>query len=608
MHAGTGVLAARFLSRATLGSALLLCIGVVLRAPPADASASRAPTPGASASVSRADAAATRAYLEDVYGLDQALLDDAPSVRSAAVAISSRLSGECAGVLSGEPSQELSLGAPASQTPREKGERQRSQLEAQTIEEELTTTLFAATYRPDLTALNAYREQVARLSWSNPTIAQLVAFQATLAAESATSPATEACADMRMWAQSGYHVLSASSRAFQEAQMDQDEATAKEAPRSRSSVGTLLRRFENAADRRLISRTEPLRAKLVESLSSLPKVFAGLRRALGVAEGQFEKREREPVLARGKTSAGTTFLVRRDASPESFGATCAHSVTVELKEAPSNPRRPSTGGSSSGSECLTGRSPSHPSASCGGGIETLELAVPASVSEVRLKLSNGQAITTPVVRVPRRDGGPGGVYVQAVRGYTHYPVSLTELNAGGKAVRTLKVGFRCEREVPEPGPSFVNLVQGTAPGGETFYVAASIVHFGHDQTSFNLMLSSRNGRNYDEGASESSGAKPKAFQWSLGVECPPHEFAIVYGILSAPGDSVLARTPTGLVPLTKVELAPDLHSGGPLFYDAFASVPSELVVLASNGSTLYTESLVADAKEEAEYCEGYAEA
>jgi hypothetical protein len=92
------------------------------------------------------------------------------------------------------------------------------------------------------------------------------------------------------------------------------------------------------------------------------------------------------------------------------------------------------------------------------------------------------------------------------------------------------------------------------------------------------------------------------------MECQPHEFAIVYGILSPPGDSVLARTPAGLVPLTKVAIAADLHSGGPLVYGVFSTLPSELVVLRSDGSTLYSESLATKGKEEAEFCAGYAEA
>jgi hypothetical protein len=91
------------------------------------------------------------------------------------------------------------------------------------------------------------------------------------------------------------------------------------------------------------------------------------------------------------------------------------------------------------------------------------------------------------------------------------------------------------------------------------------------------------------------------------MECKPHEYAVIYGTLAAPGASVLARTAAGLVPLTTVPIAADLHSGGPLAYGVFSTLPSELVVQNSAGSTPYTESLAATGKEEAEFCEGYEE-
>lgn len=79
------------------------------------------------------------------------------------------------------------------------------------------------------------------------------------------------------------------------------------------------------------------------------------------------------------------------------------------------------------------------------------------------------------------------------------------------------------------------------------------------------------------------------------------------GILLRPGASILVRTPAGLVPLTKVELAASIPAEGPLFYGVYATTPTEIVVERSNGSILYTESLAAKATEETEFCEGYAE-
>jgi hypothetical protein len=107
-------------------------------------------------------------------------------------------------------------------------------------------------------------------------------------------------------------------------------------------------------------------------------------------------------------------------------------------------------------------------------------------------------------------------------------------------------------------------------------------------------------------ASEEHG-KRKQFQWGLATECAPHPYSLLDGILTPPATSVLVRTPAGLAPLTKVELAASTHAGGPLFYGVYATPPTEIVVERSDGSVLYTESLAAKATEETEFCEGYAE-
>jgi hypothetical protein len=42
-------------------------------------------------------------------------------------------------------------------------------------------------------------------------------------------------------------------------------------------------------------------------------------------------------------------------------------------------------------------------------------------------------------------------------------------------------------------------------------------------------------------------------------------------------------------------------------YGVFTALPSQLTVLAANGSTVYTENLQGKAAEAAQFCEGYAE-
>ncbi len=555
-----------------------------------------------SGSVPPQNAAATSAYLKATFLVDRTIDDNVSASVSAEKAAAKQFGHECHGVLAGEPLEEPGPRSETHVTARARGALRRSELERQTIDNELDLTTVEAFYGPDRAAIEAYESQVAHLSWSNPKIVELIRYLARARKERMAPSVTSVCADMRAWAQSGYHALSHNSREFQAAQQARSQSA-----EPTGSVATLLKPYENAADRRLIRRTTALQKRLVRALSGGTDVLGKLRHTLGVPESPFEEHIHAPVLGHGTTADGGTFVVRREASSgRFFGGNCKHSVSVEIKD-------PSKGSgvfntSSGGSVCLLGNSERKPSGSCGNDVQSIQVVVSASVRTVGLRLSNGRTITSRVVQVPRGEGGPGGVYVQAIRGYKVHPVSLTELDASGRAVKTLKVGFRCHPEGPSHGPTFVDLAHGRTPENEPFTIQGVLVHYGNHQTDFSLSLGAGGSgvANQTEG-SLLGGEKPKTFELSLANECAPHPYAIIYGILSVPGDSVLAQTQTGLVPLTKVELAPSLHSKGPLFYGAFTAIPSELVVQRMDGTTLYTESLVTKAKEEAEFCEGYAE-
>jgi hypothetical protein len=543
------------------------------------------------------DTTATHAYLQSTYELDQAVLRSAPAARSALTTTAERIGNECHGVLAGEPRENEGPPSEDHETPRARGERERSEIQQRAIEGELDQTIFSALDQPDRAAIEAFAGQVAPLSWSDPRIAPLVHIETSRLEELLSPPLVDVCADMKAWAQSGYHRLSPASREFEATQ----EARSKRIVPG-GSLKSLLKPFEGPRERALIRQIHALRPKLAHALVGFSQAIARLKRALGVPEDPFEERAREPVLGRGVTHAGTTFTVRPEPTGGPFGHSCRHPVGYEFEERTKN----SSSGSGS-SVCLGDRSERQPSGSCGRGVATITAVVPASVRTVRLLLSNGQTISSRVVRIPKRYGGPGGIYLQAVRGYSPYPVSLTELDRNGHIVAIKKLGkIRCTREPPGiRGPVFVDLATGTAPGGQPFTIQASIVHFGRGQTSFGLDLGIGVRGSSEDGASNEG--IPKAFPWSVGYECAPHEFSVVYGILAAPGDSVLARTPEGLVSLTKVTIAAKLHSGGPLVYGAFSTLPTELIVRRSDGSTLYTESLVAKGKEDAAFCVGFAE-
>ncbi len=551
--------------------------------------------------VATSDTTATRTYLQSAFTLDQTILRNASASQAAVMTTTGRIGKECRGVLSGAPRENEGPPGETTATPRARGERERSEIQQRTIQQELYLTAYSANYQPDRAAIDAYVGQVSPLSWSDPRIAPLLHLQTSRVEELVSPPAVDVCADMKAWAQSGYHRLSSASRAFEAAQNTRSEGATQ-----RGSIRPLLKPFEGPSERALIRGTDALVPKLLHAFTALSRAATRLNRTLGVPRDRDEERESGPVLGRGTTHAGTTFTVRPETSRESFGHSCQHPVAYEFEER----SKGSVISSSSGSSvCLGDHSERHPSGMCGRGVESIAAVVPASVETVRLLLSNGHTISSRVVRIPRRYGGPGGLYLQAVRGYSPHPVSLTELDRNGHVVAVRKLdGIGCRREAPTSGPTSVTLATATAPGGEKLTFDATIVHFGRGQSSFDLAPPFSLHSIEDEPSEGAiGGEKPRAFPWSLAWECPPHEFSVLYGILAAPGDSVLARTSEGIVPLTMVAIAAKLHSGGPLVYGVFSVLPSELIVRRSDGSTLYSESLLARGKDDAEFCVGYAE-
>jgi hypothetical protein len=505
-------------------------------------------------------------------------------------------------VLKGEPNEDLYSRASIPETPRARGEHQRREQQKQTIDLELLSAVFDAARQSERTAIEAFAGEIAPLSWSNPSISLLARQRASKLTENLTPPVVNVCADMRAWAQSGYQVLSPSTRALQATRI----AASRDESESTPAIGTLLEPYEDAADHRLVRRTEALDVELAAALFANPSVLFHLERALGAPKTPGEEQEQEPVLARGTTSsAGTSFIVRREAPSLSSRSACSFSVSLDFRH---RTGRSAIAFESSGSSlCLAGQAAGQLSTGCGNGVQTITVAVPTSVHSAELRLSNGRIISSPIVVIRRKGIEVAGLYAQAIRGYSVHPVTLTELDANGTVVKVEALHVpRCSRDAAPKPPRFVELAKGSVPDGEPFTIQG---------TSFASTLNLELGPGVQgHGEEESvisvgpgSRVKPKAFPWSLTMECQPHEFAILYGILAAPGDSVLARMPAGLIPLTTVAIAPDLHSGGPLVYGVFSTLPSELVVLRSDGSVLYTESLAAKAKEEAQFCEGYEE-
>jgi hypothetical protein len=559
-----------------------------------------APTPSLAATP--ADTVATHAYLQADYEFLRVALHTTPAVLKAESKIAEGIGRECAGVLKGAPSDTFGSG-PNSSSRRTQGEQQRSQQELTTINAELSRTLNAPGAQRASAAAETFIAAVGSLSWSNPLIAVLVRFDDARMREKLTPSRLDVCADMKAWAASSFHVLSPASKAFAAAVQDGEKG------RPEGTENELLKPYEGPAERAIIKRTDALERDPIVGLAKGRAPYERLERELGVPEEGFQRLANEPILARGKTHAGATFILRRETAGLLGNGCRAHAIEVDVQEpSKSDPGSVSGGGQSL---CLHGHSHGQPSENCSGAVLTVYGAVAPSVRTVLLDLSNGRTISARPIEISKKHGGPAGVFVQGLRSYSTSVVALTELDADGTVVRTVNLtpALRCPRDeggAETKGPRFVSLAQGRLPDGESFGIQALLFSFGNHY-EFSLVADAG-----DHGTSESSDAlvpKPprKAFEWSLQDECPPQPFAVIYGTLAPPGESVAARTPEGLIPLTKVALAAHLHSGGPLFFGAFSSVPSELIVSGSDGATLYSESLAVRDKEEAEFCEGYAE-
>jgi hypothetical protein len=545
---------------------------------------------------SSSDAQATHAYLIAQYRLVTALLHEAPAAHGADSAAAAQIARECRGALSGIPQPLKLFPAPA---PRARGENARLTHQQQTIEGEIATAITKPGDSLDRPAEEAYATEVRQLSWSDPTIASLIQAETTARLEDVSTPAPALCADARSWAQSGYRALSAASRQFEASREARKNSSLREEP----SLSTLLKPYENAADRALIRKASAVDDKLLASASATLQTDLRLRRILGFPRAETEEPRKQIVLGRGRTAAGTSFEVSSGTSGVLTGVSSCHRSATVAYTRPGAPEVLIVGGPNN-PICLSSPHYRRPALFCEVGIETIQTAVPASVRSVRLVLANGRTIESRVVRVPRRHGGPAGIYAQEIRGSTSHAVSLVELNAGGSTVLTMRLPrYRCVKRSNEPEEllTATELASGRTPEGETFTIST----FG----SFNNepFLSVDTGVDPELNEITVPPQAPKAFPWSLSIGCTPHPYAILYGILAPPGKSVMARTPQGAIALNAVPVEPRVHAKGPLVYGVFSTLPSELTVLAANGSTVYTENLQAKAAEAAQFCEGYAE-
>jgi hypothetical protein len=584
---------------------------------PLTAGAAAAPGQGAPAQ----DRAATRAYLEAELTYAQALLAAAPVSKEREEALARQVSTECPGAIASAPFMEL---LPPAQPPervptsRQRGEQRRLQRQWEDLRLELGFTLA----EPPTNALRqaglAYARKVETLRWTDRGLTTRQHQDAEELERELLITPPNLCADMRVWAASGYQRISAGTQAFERefnaVLRPSLEALQGESGRSAYRSESPLR-YAGPREKALARELARLKRERAPSLKRSAAVSGRIERSLGIPEVHEPSLHMGPpqgamVIGHGKTAAGPSYTiwVAPKGSAAAKGFACRSVVGIELT------RKGSRG---SGEKCLSRSRAEPPTVECDEGLLTVEAQTSPRARRARLTLSDGRHVVSRVAVVPARLGGPIGVYYQAVWGPKPIPTSLTELDARGRALRT--VPLEPQKRCVKGKPSFVvgptrTIARGSVPQGPTF---AIIGERSGEEGAEQLQLRVDVEGEPTEGSSvliafparvgASVSTRPSTFAVQTSTGCRPHEYAILYGVLRDPKDTVWARSGGQLTQLSEARVPAILHAHGVLAYAGLEGVPSEVLVRSPGGKTLSVEKLDGRAQESKETCEGEAE-
>jgi hypothetical protein len=592
----------------------------------------------AGARITPRDRAATRAYLEARYVYVQALVASAPAAKAAEEEFASALGGECPGVLAGAPQETLRtlfVSASRSRTPRQMGEANRESRQLGDLQGELSLALGLPLVNSDSQAALAYARAVESLRWSSNALTVLEHTSAAVLEWELQQRVPQVCADMMAWVSSGYKTLSPAIKTLireREAVLTPlfralRELLASSHKRDPLAADPLLV-YEGPREKALAQKTDVLERDLKSARKGLASVKTGLERTLGLAaQAESEEAHEGPPkgsveIGHGTTAAGGSYTVWLEPKPGSSprAPRCGLSMEVfETEAGATSTEGREIDGTSVNEVCLSRSHPTAPSVQCHDqGLLTIEAQTLPRARTVRLRLSDGRQITSRVALVPARLGGPTGFYYQVVRGPPPVPVALIELDAHSRVLRTVKLPrtARCARPSLKRLPGGTRTIaRGSLPQGPSFSIIGERDSL-MGKIHFDLRVEVAAGAEAGDLTGGTSTIvvgrhlKPKsspAFVLKMRTGCQPHEYAILYGVLKAPTDTVLARSSGSLQPLRRVHIPASLHVHGVLAYIALPAVPSELLVRTHTGKTIFTEKLAGRALTAKETCEGEAE-
>lgn len=558
------------------------------------------------------DTAATSTYLTDVNGFGQMLLANAPKSAEALGTLASRLGSECPGVLSGAPrtSAFSSFSSPGSSA---LSEAVRTQRQSSDLRAELASAMTRTYLQPDEGAATLLVASLNKLQWSSPALTAAVHARAAAEQEALEEPSLNVCTDMRAWVASDYKTLPTGTAEFL-ARIEAKGARTgvEDTPRA---IEALLTSYESAGEKALALRAKALeREFVVGAADTLTSTEARIDTALGIHSALSEAREAAAhaiVIADVRTAAGGRYVAKAE-RPTSGAGGCKLRISTERLT-----RKPGESNSfvfSGGGDCLSARfTTPDPSVSCNRGLLTITALAPASARTARLLLSDGRELTSRLIRAPRLNARVG-YYFQIVRGPTPIPTSLTELGADGGVVRVVELPrvVECTKHPMKylPGGRPRVLARGRVPHGPTFTIVGERYSFlGHVHSEVKVDASQTPAEHGSSlaGAISLGSGPPPPFSIQESTGCNPKLFDIVYGVLKAPGASVLVRIAGVLTPLREIRISASLYGGPVLAYGAFTAAPTQLVVRNAHDKTISSESLRSTADLAAEECEAETE-
>jgi hypothetical protein len=225
---------------------------------------------------------------------------------------------------------------------------------------------------------------------------------------------------------------------------------------------------------------------------------------------------------------------------------------------------------------------------CSVGLLLIHLVAPPSTRSVRLTLSDGRQITSPVMMLARRFGGPMALYYQTVRGPSPIPVSATELGARGQVLDTIRANpvHECSEDTVRTLSGGRVLLKARALGGETFEISSVRTRI-LGRTHFGLRVVLAGGS--VSGTAALRLALP--LEWEVSRICTPQTYGLIYGVLASPRDEALVRIGAALQPLHRAAIPASVRRHSVLVYGTLARAPDRLIVRDPGERTTVDENI-----------------